>query len=406
MDSEKLKKDFPIFSRKINGKAITYLDNAATTQRPASVIKAISEVSKLHNANPHRGIYTLAEEITEMYEQSREKVGKFINSSSSNEVIFTRNASESLNLVMYSYGRNFLKEGDEVIISIMEHHSNLVPWQSLQERGVKLKFIPITQEGKLDLEKYDEAFTHNTRLVAMTNASNSIGTINNAKELCKTAHDHNAVFVMDGAQSVPHFKVDVQSLDCDFLAFSGHKMLGPFGIGVLYGKEELLEEMPPFLYGGEMIRRVELDKTTFNELPAKFEAGTPNASGAVGLSAAIDYLNKVGMENIREHEVQLTDYAMKRMNEVEGITIYGVKKAEEKTGVVSFNIEGIHAHDVASIMDEDNICIRAGHHCTMPLMKTLNVPATARASIYLYNTKEDIDKLVEGIYKAKKMFKV
>ncbi|HLC61796.1 MAG TPA: cysteine desulfurase [Candidatus Nanoarchaeia archaeon] len=403
LNIEQIRKDFPILTRKIHGKPLIYFDSAATSQKPKQVIDAMDNYYKNSNANIHRSIHQIGEEATKLYEEAHEKVADFINADSYQNIVFTKNTTESLNLLAYSLTSK-LKKGDEIAISQMEHHSNFVPWQQLaKQRGLKLKFIKIDGEGNLDKKSIQENITKRTKIVSLTHASNVLGTINPIKDIAKIAHEHGAMVVVDGAQSVPHMPVDVQQLDADFLAFSGHKMLGPTGIGVLYGKKELLEEMQPFLYGGEMIREVKFDDTTFNELPWKFEAGTMNIAEAVGLGAAIDYLKKTGMENIRNHDAELVDYAMAKLKKIDWIKTYGPK---ERGAVISFNVKGVHAHDVAQILDSDGVAVRAGHHCCMPLMGVLGVPATARASFYLYNTEKEVDHFVEALYKVKKIFGV
>ncbi|MEK6892107.1 MAG: cysteine desulfurase, partial [Nanoarchaeota archaeon] len=393
----------PILQRKIHNKQLIYFDNAATSQKPKQVIDAIDDYYKNHNANIHRSIHQIGEEATEAYEKAHEKTADFINAGSYQNIVFTKNTTESLNLLAYSLTSK-LKKGDKIVISQMEHHSNFVPWQQLaKQRGLKLNFIKIDEEGNLDQNSVQENINKNTKIVSLTHVSNVLGTINPIKEIAKIAHENGALMVVDGAQSVPHMPIDVKQLDADFFAFSGHKMLGPTGIGALYGKKELLEEMQPFLYGGEMIREVSFDDTTFNELPWKFEAGTMNIAEAVGLSAAIDYLNQVGMEQIRNRDKELVDYAMAQLKEIEWIKTYGPK---ERGAVISFNVKGVHAHDVAQILDSEGIAVRAGHHCCMPLMSILNVPATARASFYLYNTEKEIDNFIEALYKVKKIFGV
>ena len=401
LNTEQIRKDFPILSRKIHGKPLVYLDNAATSQKPKQVIEAIDDYYKNHNANIHRSIHTLGEEATEKYEEAHDKVAEFINADSYQNIIFTKNTTESLNLLAYSLTSK-LKKGDEIVISQMEHHSNFVPWQQLaKQRDLKLKFIKITDEGLLDADSINKSITKKTKIVSLTHVSNVLGTINPIKDIAKIAHENNALMISDGAQSAPHMPIDVKNLDVDFYAFSGHKMLGPTGIGVLYGKRELLEEMQPFLYGGEMIREVRFDDTKFNDLPWKFEAGTMNIAEGIGLSAAIDYLNNIGMEQIQKRDKELADYALKRLKEINDLTIYG---PEERGAVASFNLKNIHAHDVSQILDSEGIAIRAGHHCCMPLMSVLKVPATARASFYLYNTKEEIDKMISALHKVKKVF--
>ncbi|MBI4991342.1 cysteine desulfurase [Candidatus Gottesmanbacteria bacterium] len=415
MNVSKIREDFPILKRLINGKPLVYLDNAATTQKPQAVIDALVDYYSNHNANIHRGIHTLAEEATAMYEKARERVAKFIGAKGAQEIIFVRNATEAINLVAYSWGRAFLKKGDEIILSESEHHSNLIPWQLVaKEKGVNLRFIPINAEGYLDLKEYKRLLSTKTKLVSIVHISNVLGTINPVAKIGKMAHEVGALFLIDGAQSVPRMPIKVEDLECDFLAVSAHKMLGPTGIGFLYGKKHLLDEMPPFMGGGDMIREVYLDHSLWNGLPYKFEAGTPNIADTIGLGAAVDYLEKLGMENIFKHEKMLTDYALSRLSELSypstplgaGLLIYGPKTTENKTGVISFSIKGIHPHDVAQILDKEGIAIRSGFHCAMPLHQKLKIPATCRASFYIYNTKDDIDKLMEGILKAKKIFKI
>ncbi len=406
-DVTKIRQDFPILKRLINGKPLVYLDNAATTQKPHQVIDALVDYYSNHNANIHRGIHTLAEEATAMYEEARKKIAKFIGAKSAKEIIFVRNSTEGINLVAYSWGRTFLKPGDEIILSESEHHSNLVPWQLLaQEKGVKLLFVPINEEGLLDLGYLQKILTGKVKLVSLVHISNVLGIINPVSEIGKMAHEMGAKFLIDAAQSVPRMPIDVQDLNCDFLVASGHKMLGPTGIGFLYAKEELLEKMPPFLSGGDMIREVYLTHSEWNDLPYKFEAGTPNIADAIALGVGVDYLSILGMENVFEHEKLLTDYALEKLSEIKEVTIYGPKDSLNKTGVISFSIKGIHPHDVAQILDEEGIAIRSGFHCAMPLHQKLKLPATCRASFYIYNTKEEIDKLIIGIYKSIKTFNI
>lgn len=403
-DVNKIREDFPILKRKINGHDLVYLDNAATSQKPRQVIEAISDYYENHNANAHRGVHTLAEEATKMYEEARAKVAGFVNARKTEEIIFVRNATEALNLVVYSWGRANIKQGDEIVVSEMEHHSNLVPWQILaKETGAIIKYIPFDENGELQISNFKLQISKRTRVVSVVHVSNSLGTINPIKEIAKLAHDAGAIIVVDGAQSVPHMKVDVQSLDADFLAFSGHKMLGPMGIGALYGKYDLLEAMPPFMFGGDMIRKVTLTESSWNDVPYKFEAGTPNVADAVGLGAAIDYLENLGMESVRSHEIELTSYALERLGLIKGLTIYGPKDAKRRGGVVAFTIKGAHPHDIASILDGGGIAVRSGHHCTMPVHLKLGIPASTRASFYAYNTKEEVDKLTEGLEKAKRI---
>jgi cysteine desulfurase/selenocysteine lyase len=407
LDVEKIREDFPIFKRKVHGKPLIYFDNAATTQKPIQVINAIKEYYESYNANIHRAIHTLSEEATQKYEEAREKVRKFINARSDKEIIFVRNATEAINLVMYAWGLNNLKESDEIISTVMEHHSNIVPWQFLRDKvGLKLKFIDVNSQGFLKLDELENILSKNTKLITVTHASNVLGTINPIKEIGKIAHDNGSLILVDGAQSVPHMPIDVKKLDCDFLVFSGHKMLGPMGIGVLYCKEEILENIQPFLYGGDMIKYVTLEKSVWNDLPLKFEAGTSNVEGAIGLGAAIDYLNKISMEDIRKHEIELTKYAIDKLSNLPNLDIYGPKKAEERGGVIAFNVKNVHSHDVAQILDEDGIAIRSGHHCAMPLHQKLGIESSARISFYLYNMKEEIDNFIEALGKISKVLKL
>src|SRR3989344_3316974 len=395
-----IQKDFPILQRMMNGKKLVYLDNAATSQKPKSVINAIVDYYTNYNANVHRGIYTISEEATLAYEQAHQKTAAFIGASSFEEIVFTRNATESLNLLAATQGMK-LKPKDEIVLSRMEHHSNLVPWQQVARKtGAKLKFIELTEDGQLESL---EVIGPKTKIVSVVHMSNALGTINPVEEIGKIAHENNALFIVDGAQSVPHFKVDVQKIDADFMVFSGHKMLGPTGIGVLYGKKELLEESEPFLYGGDMIREVRYEGATWNDLPWKFEAGTPHIAGAIGFSKAIDYMKRLGMDKIEVHEKQLTGYALDKLQEVEGIHLYG-PSTEHRGGVITFNIGKVHPHDVASVLNDSNIAIRGGHHCAMPLMGLLGVSGTSRASFYFYNTFEDVDKLVEGLHRVNEVF--
>lgn len=407
MDSAEIRADFPIFKREVRaGVPLVYLDSAATSQKPGSVIRVMVDFLERSNANIHRGIHTLAEESTHKYEQARVKIAGFINAPSARQVIFTRNTTESINIVAYSWGRSNLKPGDVVILTEMEHHSNLVPWHILaRERDIRLEFIPVTPDGLLDLDEYRQLLKLQPRLVAFTHMSNVLGTINPAKEIIRLAHEVGAVTVLDGAQSVPHLPVDVKDLDVDFLAFSGHKMCGPTGIGILYGRRELLEAMPPFLGGGDMIKRVHLRSFEPNELPYKFEAGTPAIMEAIGLGAAVEYLQGIGLDAVHEHEQIVIAHTLERLEEIPGVTVFG-PPAEEKGGVASFVLDGVHAHDVAQILDQDGVAVRAGHHCAMPLHDKYDVPATARASFYLYNTIEEVDQLVNSIYKVKQVFKM
>ena len=401
-----IRKDFPILGREVRpGVRLTYLDSTATSQKPLAVIEAMNDYYRHSNANIHRGVHTLAEEATALYESAREKIAKFINASSAREVIYTRNTTESINLVAYTWARANLKQGDLVILTEMEHHSNLVPWQMLQaERGIELDFITVTEEGLLDLENYKSLLSRRPKLVSFTHMSNVLGTINPAAEIIRLGHEANAIVLVDGAQSAPHLKVDMQALDADFYAFSAHKMCGPTGIGALYGKAALLESMPPFLGGGDMIKEVKLRSFRANSLPHKFEAGTPAIAEAIGFGSAVDYLTKLGMDNIAEHEHQITEYALERLEEIPGVKLFG-PSADKKGGVAAFTLDGIHPHDVAQILDQDGIAVRAGHHCAQPLHEKFGIPATSRASFYLYNTKEEVDLLVNGIYKVKEIFK-
>ena len=407
LDVERIRSDFPILGREVRpGVPLVYLDSTATTQKPRQVIEAVDAYYRETNANIHRGIHTLAEESTYKYEQARLKVAEFIGAPSPRQIIFTRNATESLNLVVQTWGRANLNPGDLVILTEMEHHSNLVPWQMLSaERGFRLEFIPVTQEGLLDLEEYRRLLEMGPRMVSFTQMSNVLGTINPAAEMIRLAHEAGAIVMVDGAQSVPHLPVDVQELDADFLAFSGHKMCGPTGIGVLYGKKNLLQEMPPFLGGGDMIKRVQLRSFVPNEIPYKFEAGTPAIGQAIGLGAAVDYLQSIGMAKIAEHEHEIIRYTLERLEEIPGVEVFG-PPAEYKGGVASFLVKGIHAHDVSQVLDSGGVAVRAGHHCAMPLHEKFGLPATTRASFYLYNKMEEVDRLVEGIYTAKKIFRV
>lgn len=402
-DINKIREDFPILARKVYDRPLVYLDNAATTQKPRCVVEAISNEYYSVNANVHRGVHFLSQQATELHEAARERVRSFINARSTAEVLFTRGTTESLNLVAASYGEAFLKEGDEVIVTIMEHHSDIVPWQLLRDRkGIVLKVIPMDDAGNLDLEAYQKLFTPRTRLVCVAHVSNVLGTVNPVRQMAEIAHANGAHILVDGAQSVPHFKVDVQEIGCDFLTFSGHKVYGPTGIGVLYGKEEILEKMPPYQGGGEMIARVSFEHTTYERLPFKFEAGTPDYVGTHALAVALDYVDKIGMDNIHRHESELTRYAMERMSQIEGMHLYGT--AEGKDAVVSFNVGNIHPLDLGTLLDRLGIAIRTGHHCAQPLMQRCGVEGMARASFALYNTKEEVDSLVAGIERVRKMF--
>ena len=398
LSSETIKKDFPIF----NNSDLVYLDNAATTHKPQSVLNAVDRLYTEANANVHRALYSLGSESTERFENSRTKVADFINSNSAKEIIFTSGTTESINLLARSLG-NTLNPGDEILISEMEHHSNIVPWQLTAERtGTTLNYIPVTETGELDLSEPDHYFKPNTKIVSITHISNVLGTINPVKKLAEMAHEMGALFIVDGAQGVPHLQVNVQDLGCDFYAFSGHKMLGPTGIGALWGKTELLNEMDPFMGGGEMIETVTMESSTWNDIPYKFEAGTPNFAQAVGLGAAVDYLKTIGMSTIAEHEKTLTAYALNKINQIEGIRIHG--SADERAGVISFNVDGIHPHDLAQFLNEDNIAIRVGHHCAQPLLSTLGETATARLSFYIYNDESDVDKFYNSLTNIRKYF--
>ena len=406
IDVEAVRGDFPILSRVINGSPIVYLDSTATSQKPKQVIDALADFYRTSNANVHRGIYTLSEESTAAYEGAREKTAAFINADSSSEIIFTRNTTESLNLIAYAWGRANLREGDEVLVTLMEHHSNIVPWHMIcEERGAVLRFIPITDDGYLDLTDIDTLITERTKVVSFTHVSNVLGTINPVRELVDRARAVGAIAIVDGAQGAPHMAVDVQALDADFYVFSSHKMLGPTGVGVLYGKRALLDEMPPFLGGGEMIMEVREDGFTWKDPPWKFEAGTPNFADVVAFGAAIDYLTALGMDAVRQHEIEITDYALRQMKGLgEGVALHGPLNPEDRGGVVSFAVESIHPHDIAQTLDWEGVQIRAGHHCAQPLMRRLNVAATARASFYVYNTNEDVDRLIDALKKAGELF--
>ncbi|MBD8070434.1 cysteine desulfurase [Bacillus sp. PS06] len=402
MNIQDIRSYFPILDQEVNGKQLVYLDSAATSQKPIQVIEAVDRYYREYNSNVHRGVHTLGTLATDGYEGAREKVQKFINARSMQEVIFTRGTTTALNMVASSYGRDNLKQGDEIVISYMEHHANIIPWQQVaKQTGATLKYIPLSEDGSITIENVNNTITENTKIVSIMMISNVLGAINPIKEITDIAHSNGAVMVVDAAQAAPHMKIDVQALDCDFLALSGHKMCGPTGIGALYGKKEHLEKMEPVETGGEMIDFVGLYESTWKELPWKFEAGTPIIAGAIGLGAAIDFLEEIGLENIEKHEHDLAQYALERMPEIDGLTIYGPKK---RAGLVTFNIDDVHPHDVATVLDAEGIAVRAGHHCAQPLMKWLEVSATARASFYLYNTKDEIDKLVEGLIKTKEYF--
>ncbi|MBR0588961.1 cysteine desulfurase [Bacillus sp. FSL W8-0920] len=402
MNIKDVREQFPILHQQVNGHDLVYLDSAATSQKPRVVIDAMNEYYRSYNSNVHRGVHTLGTKATDAYEGAREKVRAFIRASSVQEIIFTRGTTTALNTVAISYARANLKEGDEIVITHMEHHANIIPWQqAAKATGATLKYIPLQEDGTLSLEDVKQTITHQTKIVAVTHVSNVLGTINPIKKIAKIAHDHGAIIVVDGAQSTPHMQIDVQDLDCDFFAFSGHKMCGPTGIGVLYGKKDLLNNMEPAEFGGEMIDFVDLYDSTWKELPWKFEAGTPIIAGAVGLGKAIDFLNDIGMEEVSRYEHQLATYALERFKELEGATVYG---PQHRAGLVTFNLDDVHPHDASTVLDTEGVAIRAGHHCAQPLMKWLGVSATARASFYLYNTEEEIDKLIAALRKTKEYF--
>lgn len=402
-DVEKIRCDFPILKTVIKGKPLVYLDNAATSQKPFTVIDTVKDYYTSLNSNIHRGVHFLSEQSTFAYEEARLKIKEYINAISACEVIFTRGATEAINLVAYSYGKKFINPGDEIIISAMEHHANIVPWQILcEDRGAVLKVIPVNDEGELILEEYERLITGRTKLVSVVQVSNTLGTINPVEEIVRIAHKHDIPVLIDGSQAIAHERVDVQKLGCDFYVFSGHKVFGPTGIGVLYGKAELLQQMPPYQTGGDMIRLVSFEKTLFNDIPNKFEAGTPNIAGTIGLGVAIDYLNHLDFEGVRRHEQKLLDYATQKLSEIEGLRIIGT--AAHKTSVISFVLNNVHPHDIGTILDSEAIAIRTGHHCTQPLMTRYCVPATARASFSFYNTMEEVDKLTDAIIKVIKVF--
>lgn len=402
-DINKIREDFPILGREVYGRPLVYLDNAATTQKPRCVVEAITDEYYNVNANVHRGVHYLSQQATDLHEAAREKVRLFINARSTNEIIFTRGTTESLNLVVSSFCDGMMQEGDEVIVSVMEHHSNIVPWQlQAAKKGISIRVIPMTDEGELRLDEYEKLFTERTKIVSVTHVSNVLGTVNPVEEMIRIAHEHGVPVMVDGAQSTPHFAVDVQAMDCDFFAFSGHKMYGPTGIGVLYGKEDWLDRLPPYQGGGEMIESVSFEKTVFEHLPFKFEAGTPDYVATTGLAKAIDYMTAVGMDNIQRHEHELTEYAMQRLSEVEGIRIFGC--APRKDAVVSFLVGDIHHLDMGTLLDRLGIAVRTGHHCAQPLMIRLGIQGTVRASFAMYNTREEIDALASGIERVSKMF--
>ncbi|WP_088041338.1 cysteine desulfurase [Bacillus sp. EAC] len=402
MDVKAIREAFPILNQEVNGHPLVYLDSAATSQKPVQVIEAVANYYREYNSNVHRGVHTLGTKATDAYEGAREKVRNFINASSIEEIIFTRGTTTAINTVAASYGRANLKAGDEIVISYMEHHSNIIPWQQVAKAtGATLRYLPLEEDGSISVESARATINSNTKIVAIMYVSNVLGSINPVKEIAAIAHQNGAIMLVDGAQSTPHMKVDVRDLDCDFYAFSGHKMCAPTGIGVLYGKKQLLENMEPIEFGGEMIDFVDLQDSTWKELPWKFEGGTPIIAGAVGLGAAIDFLTEIGMDNIEKHEHEIADYALEQLSSVEGVTIYGPK---HRAGLVTFNVEDVHPHDVATVLDVEGIAVRAGHHCAQPLMRWLKVSATARASFYLYNTKEDVDAFVRGLVKTKEYF--
>ena len=404
-DINAIRADFPILDRQVYGKPLVYLDNGATTQKPRTVVDAITEEYYSVNANVHRGVHFLSQEATRLHEASRERVRTFINAASTNEIIFTRGTTEAINLLASSFGEAFLREGDEVIVSTMEHHSNIVPWQLLEARkGIKLRVIPISDRGEICMDEYVKLFNEHTRLVSVMHVSNVLGTVNPVREMIRIAHEHDVPFAVDGAQSIPHIAVDVQDLDADFYAFSAHKVYGPTGIGVLYGKEHWLDRMPPYQGGGEMIQTVSFERTTFNELPYKFEAGTPDYVATHGLAKAIDYIETIGFEAIQQHEHELTRYCMEQLQTIDGMKIYGPQDASQKDAVVSFNVGDIHHLDMGTLLDRLGIAVRTGHHCAQPLMDRLGISGTVRASFALYNTKEEIDTLVAGIRRVAQMF--
>lgn len=403
-DVKTVRQDFPILSQQVNGKPLVYLDSAASSQKPLAVIEAMNTYYREYNANVHRGIYAISEKASEAYETARKKIGRFINARSWREIIFTRNATESINLVAYSWGLAHLRAGDVIITSEMEHHANLVPWQQLAARtGAVVRYIPVDEHGYLDMAAFDRMLTPEVKLVAITQMSNVLGTLTPIGDIVKKAHAVGALVLLDAAQAVPHMPTDVQAFECDFLAFSGHKMLGPTGIGVLWARREILSEMPPFLTGGDMIKKVTLAGSDWNELPWKFEAGTPAIAEAIGLGYAVDYLKELGMHNIRRHEIELTSYAFERLHQVEGIRIYGPRDPTARGGAVTFTLGDVHPHDIAAVLDSEGIAIRAGHHCAMPLHDKLGLQATARASFYVYNDHSDVDRLAEGLDKAREL---
>ena len=403
LDVSRIRRDFPILAQRVHGKPLVYLDNAATSQKPQSVLDALNRYYTTENSNVHRGIHYLSEQATADYEESRSKVRGLLNASDDREIVFVRGATEGINLVAGSYGRSNVGEGDEVIISAMEHHSNIVPWQILcQERGARLRVVPMNDDGDLLIDEYERLLGPRTKLVSIVHVSNSLGTINPVRRVIEMAHSRGVPVLLDGAQSAPHMNVDVQDLDCDFFVFSGHKLYGPTGIGILYGKADLLESMPPYQGGGDMIKSVSFEKTTYNALPYKFEAGTPNIAGSIGLGAAVDYVSSIGLENIESYEHDLLEYGTKALSSISGLRLVGT--ARKKAGILSFVLDGVHPHDIGTILDSEGIAVRTGHHCTQPVMERFGIPATARASLAFYNTREEIDALVKGIDKVLEVF--
>ncbi len=405
LDVQRIRADFPVFQREVNGHPLVYLDSAATSQKPRQVIQALVDYYERINANVHRGVHTLSVEATDAYEEARARMARFVGADDPLEIVFTRNTTESLNLVAVCWGRENLKPGDEILATVLEHHSNLVPWQRVaQETGARIRLIPVGTDGKLDMEAFGAMLSPRTRVLAVGHASNVFGTINPLAEMAERAHAVGALVVADGAQSVPHLATDVAALGVDFLGFSGHKMLGPMGIGVLWGRREMLEDMPPFLGGGGMIREVFEDRATWAELPEKYDAGTPNVADAIGLAAAADYLDDLGMDRVREHEIGVTSYALERLASIPDVVVYGPTRAEDRTGVVAFNLDGVHPHDLGTVLDEAGVAVRAGHHCCQPLHRSLDVAATVRASFYVYNSADEVDALVDGIGAARRIY--
>ena len=405
LNSSEIKKDFPVLTQKVKGNSMHYLDNAATTQKPNLVLDKVEQYNKNFHANPHRGAHYLSVQATEEYEKARKKVKDFINANSAKEIIFTRNTTESINLLSYTFAEKELEAGDEILLSTAEHHSNILPWQQLAERkNISLNYLDINKEGEIPFEEVKKKITDKTKIISITHMSNVTGVINDIKKITDYAHQNGVYVIVDGAQAAPHMKIDMQKLNVDFYAFSGHKMLAPMGIGVLYGKKELLEKMPPFLTGGGMIEYVKKNSSSFAPIPERFEAGTPNVEGAVGLKAAIEYLEEIGMEKVFKHEQNILEYALNELNKLNYLEIYGSQNIENRGGIISFNIQGIHSHDSATIIDSKGVAVRSGHHCAQPLMEYLGINSTLRASFYIYNDKEDIDALIRGIKKAKEMF--